>query len=301
MGAAQRWRRDTPQWFNVHELAWETGGEPRIAFGVESRLISRAAGSDGSATMMLRLPAGWRLSQPSHEATVELLVLGGDLSVEGRRQGAGGFVAISPGCGDAELSSEGGAEVLLFHNPELTAEHCYGGELHTLETWAIDWTPFVQAADQRHGLMYKSLRVPDVTAGTVHGGPGGMLRLVLIVPGYTSPEHEYHEDSWEEIVFLSGDIVMPNRGVGHAGTVLCNPASVEHGPYASQRSSVMVCHGLNPQPTTYTSLPGAQEAMAHYLRTESLLDGRLETERWEDRAGEVAVMREHAREASRQV
>ena len=247
--------------------------------------------------MMLRLPAGWSLSQPSEEATIEMFVIEGDVSVEGQRHGAGGFIAISPGCGTVELSSEGGAQLVVFYNPELTPEHCYGGELYTMETWSTDWTPFVQAADQRHGLMYKSLRVPDVTAGTVHGGPGGMLRLVLIVPGYTSPEHEYHEESWEEIIFVSGDIVMPNQGVGHAGTVLCNPASLEHGPYASQRSSVMICHGLNPQPTTYTSLPGSQEAMAHYLNTESLFDDRLETELWKDRPAEVAVMQEHAERA----
>jgi len=291
------WRRDEPQWFNVHELSWDELRDIRVAHGVESRLVSKDAGESESTTMMLRLPAGWSLSQPSEEATIEMFVIEGDVSVEGQRHGAGGFIAISPGCGTVELSSEGGAQLVVFYNPELTPEHCYGGELYTMETWSTDWTPFVQAADQRHGLMYKSLRVPDVTAGTVHGGPGGMLRLVLIVPGYTSPEHEYHEESWEEIIFVSGDIVMPNQGVGHAGTVLCNPASLEHGPYASQRSSVMICHGLNPQPTTYTSLPGSQEAMAHYLNTESLFDDRLETELWKDRPAEVAVMQEHAERA----
>jgi hypothetical protein len=288
------WRRDEPQWFNVHELSWDAHRDIRIAHGVDSRVISRDAAESGSTTMMLRVPADWHIAQPSEEATLELLVIEGDVSVEGQRHGAGGFIAISPGCGTVELSSEGGAQLVLFYNPELSPEHCYGGELYTMETWSTDWTPFVQAADQRHGLMYKSLRVPDVTAGTVHGGPGGMLRLVLILPGYTSPDHEYHEDSWEEIIFVSGDIVMPNRGIGHAGTVLCNPASLEHGPYASQRSSVMICHGLNPQPTAYTALPGSQEAMAHYLNTESLFDEELRTETWDDRPAEDAVLQAHS-------
>ena len=289
-----KWKRDEVQWFNLQELDWGVQRDIRAAFGVDSRLISKAAGAAGSATLMLQLPAGWSLSQPSEEATLEFLVIEGDLSVEGERHGAGGFIAISPGCGTVELASAGGAQVLLFYNPELTAAHCYGGQLHTAKTWSTDWTPFIQAADQRHGLMYKSLRVPDVTSGHVHGGPGGMLRLVLILPGYTSPEHEYHEESWEELIFLSGDLVMPNRGVGYAGTVLGNPAGIEHGPYATQRSSVMVCHGLNPQPTAYTSLPGSQEAMAHYLDTESLFDRTLETQRWSDRPGELAAMHERA-------
>ena len=165
----------------------------------------------------------------------------------GNVTGPGGFIAISPGCGTVELSSEGGAEMLLFYNPELTAEHCYGGELHTMETWSTDWTPFVQASDQRHGLMYKSLRVPDVTEGHTHGGPGGMLRLVLILPGYTSPEHEFHEDSWEEILFVSGDIVMPNRGVGHCRHVSLQPCE----PRArAVRLAAKLGHGLpRPQPS----------------------------------------------------
>lgn len=285
-----RWMRDQPQWFNVHDLAWDRHRDIRLAHGVESRLVSRDEAAGGSTTLMVRVPAGWRLVQPSEEATIELLIIEGDVSAEGTRHGAGGFIAISPGGGAVELSSQGGAQLLVFYNPGLTADHCYGGGLHTLQTWSTDWTPFIQASDQRHGLMYKSLRTPDVTCGHTHGGPGGMLRLVLVLPGYTSPEHEYHEDSWEELIFLSGDLVMPNRGVGYAGTVLCNPASLEHGPYATQRSSVMVCHGLNPQPTAYTSLPGSQEAMAHYLDTESLFDTRHETQPWSERHSERDVM-----------
>ena len=78
------------------------------------------------------------------------------------------------------------------------------------------------------------------------------------------------------------------------------PEDIESEPGVSgleserRRSLVPLGALMHPQPTTYTSLPGSQEAMAHYLNTESLLDDRHETQRWDERPAEDAVMREHA-------
>lgn len=301
MKPKNHWKRDEPQWYNVTDLDWTHFDAQRFVHGADAKLLSKDDDT-GSTTYMVSLPAGWRLSQPSEEGTLELFIVEGSITVEGDTYGTGGFIAISPGCGTVELSSATGARTFAFWNPQFGADDCYDGKLHASATWSTDWEPFIQTSDQRHGLAYKSLRVPDVVHGHVHGTEAGLLRLVLIAPGYTSPEHEYHEDSWEELFFLSGDLIMPGRGVGLAGTVLGNPPSFEHGPYATHRSSVMLCHGINPQPTAFTHLPGAEEAIEHYLTHESLFDAPLLTQQWNERPDEAAVMREAAeREATREV
>lgn len=285
------WNRDEPQWYNMKDLRWEGLSDHRLGHNVNARVISRASDSSGSVTTMLQIPTGWSLVQPDNEGTIEIFILEGRIEVEGSNYGAGGFIAISPGCGDVALRSESGAKVIAFLNPQLSPPDCYNGEFVAKETWSVDWQPFIQAEDQRHGLLYKTLRTPDVAVGNIHGGRHGMLRLVLIAPGYTAPEHEYHEDSWEELIFLSGDLVMPNRGVGQGGTVLSNPASYPHGPYGTQRGVVMLCHALNPQPTAYLHLPGGQEAMEEYFHNESVLDSSGETHGWESREREDLVLR----------
>jgi hypothetical protein len=274
------WRREDPQWYNVCDLPWTAVDGPRLAHGVEGRLLSRSATDDG-ASLMLRLPPGWTLREPADEGSLELFLVHGSLTVDGTTVGAGGFVAVPRGCGTVELASETGADLFAFWNPRLPVEHCYGGQLRVTRTWQEDWLPY-ELPGLRHGIMYKPLRVPDVATGPLHGGPGGMLRLHLLTPGFNSPDQEYHHDCWEEIIFVSGDLLMPGRGFGGPGTLLNNPADYEHGPYCTSRGSVMLTHTVAPMPTSYTRMPGGPETIEHYLDTTSVLEPPC-THGWEER------------------
>lgn len=67
---------------------------------------------------MARLPAGWPPTHCDEEATLELSVCEGDLSVEGAKVGAGGYTLVPRGFG-CDLGSTGGAQVFVFSNPSM--------------------------------------------------------------------------------------------------------------------------------------------------------------------------------------
>ena len=76
------WDRDEPQFFDIFELPWREVAEIEIARGVEGRLISKDQRT-GAATAMLQLPAGWAATDSGRDATLELFVLDGDLTIDG--------------------------------------------------------------------------------------------------------------------------------------------------------------------------------------------------------------------------
>ena len=90
-------------------------GDVRLLHGLESKLISHDAVT-GASTSMARLPASWSQTHGDEEATLELFVCEGDLSVEGAEVGAGGYAFVPRGAG-CDLGSTGGAQALVFSNP----------------------------------------------------------------------------------------------------------------------------------------------------------------------------------------
>ena len=102
--------------------------------------------------------------------------------------------------------------------------------------------------------------------------PRGMLRLHLITPGYPSVQEEVHENCWEEILFLAGDLLMPRRGWGGPGTLLVNPAGYPHGPYVSQKGILLLVHSTSPMPAADTDFPAGPEICRHYLETTPLIE-----------------------------
>ena len=278
---SEHWRRDEPQLFNMYELPWERLDGPRIAHGVEARLLTRDVRS-GSSTFMLRLQPGWRLAEQTDEATLECFVLQGDLAVEGRAVGAGGFLAIPKGCGPVELASTSGAELVLFWNPVFDTDFHYDSTIHVKKIWQEPWSVSVMP-DVRNGVMHKSLRVPDPTGGALHGGPNGILRLQMLWPGFGEPKQEIHHDVWEEIIFLSGDFLMPERGWCGPGTVLSHPPSLPHGPLMTQRGCLLLGQTDKPVGIEWKAFPAGAELTEHYLDTAPYVE-HPSSERWLDRS-----------------
>ena len=233
-----RWR-DEPHHFNAYELEWERGSEIPLFDGADRRVITRDGGT-GSATTMVRLPPGWRRSAAADDGTLECFVLEGDLSVEGERVGAGGFAAVPRGVGTVDVATESGAQLVAFWNPPLDVELYYGDGLRVARSRDVPWQS-VPVGGVPHAVLYKALRVPDYSDGPTHGGPGGFLRLMVMTPGFAEPRQEIHHDCWEEILFIGGDFLMPDRGFCGPGTILSNPADFPHGPLLSQRGSLMLC------------------------------------------------------------
>ena len=233
--------REQPQFYNVHELDWQPHSEVPALAGVSARLLSKD--TDGaSMTVMAKLPAGWRAVEQADEATVEFFVLEGGLAVNGEEVGAGGYAYLPGQSGSAELGSAGGAQVVVFWNAELDSIH--GTEIMLRRVWQEPWAASSMPG-ALHGAMHKSLRLPDVGDGEIHGGPGGLVRLVILTPGFLDDREHVHS-VWEEMLFLGGDLLMPNRGVIAPGSYLGNPAEFWHAPMITQRSSIMLLQTTAP-------------------------------------------------------
>ena len=269
--------RDNPQLFNAYELAWGSVSDPPIAHGVEARLLT-VDSARGTTTLMLRLPPGWTYTETAEDATIELFIAEGDLTVNGERAGAGGFVAVPKDCGPAELSSEGGAQVFLWWSPEWPSNYYYESKVYVTnivnEPWIVTEMP-----DLTHGIMHKALRVPDPCEGVFHGGPAGSIRLILITPGFSEPQQERHHNCYEEMIFVSGDFFMPERGYMGPGTVFSNPPDLKHGGLVTQRGSLMLAHWASPISAVFEDFPAGPEITEHYLNTRSYIEPAW-TEQW---------------------
>jgi len=262
--------RAEPAWANIWESPWqENAAGPSILRGAEARPISREADGRGRS-YTLRVPPGWTHVERG-DATVEIFVIEGALDVAGTTLRVYGFAGIPRGHEPVTLSSPKGAHLIVWHCLDLRGEDVYPAGLTLRRTWEEHWQQY-ELPGLRHGMLYKGLRDPDIVTGALHGGPAGFLRLHLITPGYPSVQEEVHHDCCEEIILLTGDLLMPKRGWGGPGTLLLNPAVHPHGPYVSQKGTLLLVHCTTPMPTAYTDFPAGPEICAHYLETTPLVE-----------------------------
>jgi hypothetical protein len=273
------WNRSEAQFFNMYELPWRNENDLPMFHNLESRLVSRDMNSE-SRTYMVRIPAGWSHLEKADEAALEMFVFDGDMTGNGKRVGAGGYLAIPRGGGTLEMSSANGAHVLVFWNPELSADDYYDGEPYVTSVWREDWTQ-TKMPELTHGIMHKSLRWPDPTGGDRHGGPAGMIRFIVMTPGFGEARQEAHHECWEECIFLAGDLLIPQRGVHGAGTVLNNPADLKHGGLITQKGAILLLHCNHPMDVEFTCLTNGQQIADDYRDTASWLPEPAHVE-WKD-------------------
>lgn len=244
--------RDDPQFFHVWALPWETVPGPSFLHGVETRIMSDRP-ETGAGTYMVKMPAGWSHVEQADEGALEIFVVEGDLTANGRTVGAGGYAAVPKGCGPLELSTQGGFQAYAFWNPIWAEGYYYDNQPYVAKVWEIDWI-LTEMPGLRHGIMHKSLRWPDPAEGLFHGGPGGMLRFIQMAPGFGEPRQEVHYDTWEEMVWLAGDLLMAERGMHAAGSFLANPAGLKHGPLLTAKGSLLMLHCEAPMGAQFSEL-----------------------------------------------
>jgi hypothetical protein len=278
---SDHWRRNQPQFFNIFDLGWGKVDKVPALHRLETRVVTENNNS-GDGTYMVKLPAGWKYTETAEEGGLEIFVLDGDMTGNGQRVGAGGYLAVPRNRGPLELSTEGGAHAYVFWGPQMPDDYYYDNQPFITKVWKEQWT-MTDMPEVRHGIMHKSLRWPDPAEGLIHGGPGGMLRFILMTPGFGETRQETHHDCWEEIIFLSGDFSMPERGAHAAGTLLNNPAELKHGGLMTQKGSVMLLHCDTPMGAEFTDIPRGQEIVDHYQdHTSWLADPKHEP--WKDSA-----------------
>ncbi|MFN3592151.1 MAG: hypothetical protein ACK4TG_08180 [Thermaurantiacus sp.] len=266
MGGRNPTRAD-PGFYNFLALDRAALDGPEPTAGLSAALMSSDPVTGARTTIVEILP-GWRRAEQAQDASVELFVLRGDLSLDGKAVGASGYIHLPQLCGGGELSSQAGALALAFWNPNLPAFPYPYTRNRTLKAWAEPWVDSVPGS---HGVRHKSLRLPDPVpqpgAEGMDGGPGGYLRFQYIEPGIIAPDEHVHHKCFEEIILLAGDCFLLNEGQMGLGSVVVHPQEWYHAPFVSRSGALILVHTDAPMgfPWPPRPYPGGRELAEAYL------------------------------------
>lgn len=287
------WEREEPQFFNFLELRSNALRDPSIAHGLNGTVVSYDTNND-SGSYLIELPRGWRRTFQQLEATVEFVLMHGDLAVNGQSAPNGGYVSIPQGVESVDLASAGGGLALLLWNSGMPI---FPPPYMTVSVLDCNRAPWQEAAGRPvpHGALFKSLRRPDFV-GDFAGGPGGCLRLVCLTPGYVDARQHVHHECWEEMYVVRGDLLMPGRGIMTRGTYFANPQEYWHAPMYSYGGAVLLVQTDAPQgPWGLREYPeGEQIAEAYFDECSWVTEPRHESwqesvwSEWDNRAAHVA-------------
>ena len=251
-------RRDEPAFYNFLALQRRALDAPDLIAGMRGALMSMDAKS-GSRTYVCELPPGFRNRTDAHEASWEFFILRGDLALNGSSVGVSGYIHAPQLCGGGEISSTSGAVVLAFWNPNLPSYPFPVTRNRVIQTDQIEW---INSVPGSHGVMHKSLRVPDAVPGPsgegFDGGPGGYLRFQYIAPQAIADLEHVHHECWEEIIVLQGDIFLVNEGQLGGGSVVSHPQEWYHAPFVSRSGAVLLTHTDGPMGYPWPGRPYPQ-------------------------------------------
>ena len=242
MRRVEHWRRDEPTFYNFLQLSRVPIEGPECLGGLRGALMSRDPRS-GTHTWIVEIPPGWRGSTDGKFASLELFLLRGDVALEGETVRSSGYLHLPQMCGGGELQSERGALALVFWNPNLPGYPYPVTRNRTCLSYRREWTNSMPGA---HGVMHKSLRLPDPVPHPqdegFDGGPGGYLRLQYIAPQMIAEFEHVHHECWEEIILLQGDVMLLNEGQMGIGSVVGHPQEWYHAPFVSRSGAVILVH-----------------------------------------------------------
>lgn len=272
-------RREDPQCFNMLTLERRPLDGPGVLDGLPAADLTRDEHT-GSFSRLVELPAGWRADGDGAAGDLELFVLEGDLGFEDQDAGCGAYLHLPQHAPGGELRSRRGALALALVNPDLPNYPPAYVQPRLVRSWAEPWVPTLPGS---HGVMHKSLRRPDPQTDEFDGGPGGFLRMFFIAPGTADPAQHVHHECWEEVVTLTGDVLMADQGLTPTGTVLSNPQEHWHGPFASHGGAVLLVQSNGPMgaPWPHRDYPAGPALVEHYFETSSWIEPQRHTD-WAD-------------------
>jgi hypothetical protein len=238
----------------------------------------------GAVSFLARMAPQWnRVESGYFQADLELLVVGGDLTVGEQRLDRGGYCFWPAGSWHGPLRTEIGCEVLLMFDatPGFTEaatatpsdrEHL---RIDGLDTLAMPWVspPGVDGrseAEAGDDLHVKLLREdPDTGAYTLY---------VRQAPGWSEPRVEAHE-AWEELILMEGDYLMATNGGVEAGCYIFRNELIPHGPQATRTGSVWLGRGSQAIDFQFSDVDWAQPMIDRYLSAD-LDDALIERTPW---------------------
>jgi hypothetical protein len=234
--------RPHAEFLQSQTLPWTSAPWPQLQ-GCQAKLLSRDADS-GAATALVRLPPGWTAEREGWvSAGTELLVIDGELDLNGRLYGQDCYACLPAGYPYRSLASGIGAVALVFFDGEPVWHEGVpppgaptgSGAIEMEDAWRMPWSAAgLDPTYAEAGLRWKFLR----------GSPAGPAATFLLSvpphahpPGWAAPQ-EVHECT-EEIYVLSGDW-LGYRGAMAAGAYVWRPAGIAHGPHGSRGGALLV-------------------------------------------------------------
>jgi hypothetical protein len=269
------WRRERPAFYNLLALEREHAEAPGGLRGTPAALLSRDAAAT-SQSWVVELPPGWRTEHDGGGGALELVVLRGTIEIEGRRLGGGSYLDLPRGFRGGELRSPTGALAIAFWELSRSAEGGAGARAERIAD-----IPWQMTDPSGHGVMHKSLRLPDPAGGDCDGGRHGFVRLMAMASGVDAPYQHAHHECFEELICLGGDLLLVDEGSLALGTVAAHPREWWHGPFASRSGALVLVHtdaAMGPWPVR--DYPAGDEICDAYL-DESPWDSPPEHTVWE--------------------
>lgn len=220
-------------WEQVDRKLWQA---EHLPFGLVRRLIN-ADPDTGAETLIVDVPPGWTLdAEVWNEAHLELVVLRGDLRVAGLDAARGTYAFLPSGTPLGPISSEAGAEIILWHDSPFALRTDAAPEPEYARTDLDD------LFDERHWVTVKEAFAGVTDVGS-HDGlavPTRCIRLrkveesgkdtiLFVLPrGFEKSSLEFHH-STEEIFMLGGWCSTDPDHVYREGEYLCWEPGVIHG------------------------------------------------------------------------
>jgi Domain of unknown function (DUF4437) len=219
-------------------IPWSAGLPGGARDDVAHKLLSRDD-LDGSSTMVVRYPAGWRRDGAEYlDAHEEFLVLDGAIEIDGRSYGRHAYAFLPAGRVRHRASSSAGAVLLTMWSgvPRATAAVQPPAGLYDpallvayVDPLAMEWDPGLVDPQLARGVAIKPLR-RDPYTGEVsflycsppHRVPPGMAK-----PQWTHP-------MVEELYVIEGEYCWGDLGVMRRGGYCWWRENVYHGPAGTE-------------------------------------------------------------------
>jgi hypothetical protein len=202
--------------------------------------------AETECTMLVNASPSWCFPyEMLFTSDVELLVLSGNLTINGRCLTQGYYAFIDAFYKISNMSSTAGASILWMSNGPaewVLAEKLLpreNAELRVIDTNQVPWkeSPAYEGRTVDEviaGLSVKLIRQDVVTSA--------YTLMTRHQPGWIDPRMEAH-DTWEELVLIQGDYLMGTTGRLEGGSYIFRPPIRPHGPQATLTGAIWFCRG----------------------------------------------------------
>ena len=229
------------EFINARSLEWQNRDFACFSPDIETKILSLDQDT-GAASVILRIPAGWKHNGPRWlNADEELMVLEGSLEINGKSLDMDCYAFLPAGSERRHAASLNGASIIAFYSktpewlsqkPRPEADLC-DPSITYLDTFEMPWHS--EEMDPEYGdsgMRWKILRFDEQTKD---------VTMLVNAPAHFHPrdwrgKQEIH-DCVEEMFLLSGDYIG-DRGIMDAGSYFWRPAGEKHGPYGSRGGSL---------------------------------------------------------------